>query len=341
VLPTWIKLLVSNNSSAHDAAFAAKHFQLVQVAMHHGNYVEEDTTAVCRLAKKANASTPCLFYWNTEKIYNSSVTAQYMINSKPEWLLQDDDGKFAHAKGDLFCPDYRNSAAGDFYLSACVNATRSGVVDGCVLDSAQNFNEVDTAMLVNGRFTEEEKQEYVTGKRGALQRLQQRVPDKELYVHCSECLSEDKTCTGMSGQMSQKFDVTSEWVDVMRLLASEGKGFQVYNDGKNKLSCDNDDDRGAMMGTFLIGAGNNSYFNCGPNCANAALYPEFTKPLGDPLGDAREEANGILTRQFAHGAVAKFQPGANSTLRGRACIVWADGTISGKCPTGSSAGHTA
>jgi hypothetical protein len=38
----------------------------------------------------------------------------------------------------------------------------------------------------------------------------------------------------------------------MRLLASEGKGFQVYNDGKNKLSCDNDDERGAMIGTFLF-----------------------------------------------------------------------------------------
>jgi hypothetical protein len=123
-------------------------------------------------------------------------------------------GKFAHAKGDLFCPDYRNPAAGDFYLSVCANATRSGVVDGCVLDSAQNFNEVDTAMLANGKFTEEEKQQYVTGKRGALQRLQHRVPDKELYVHCSDCLSDEgRTCKGMSGQMSQKSDITSEWVE--------------------------------------------------------------------------------------------------------------------------------
>ena len=93
-----------------------------------------------------------------------------------------------------------------------------------------------------------------------------------------------------------------------------------------------------LIGAFLVGAGNNSYFNCGPNCSNSHVYPEFRKPLGAPLELAQAstgEGNGshaVLTRRFAHGAVAKFQPGANATTRGQACVVWADGSISGKCP---------
>ena len=89
---------------------------------------------------------------------------------------------------------------------------------------------------------------------------------------------------------------------------------------------------GSSPGAFLVGAGENAYFNCGPNCNNDKIYPEFRKPLGAPLEDAREGGGGVLTRRFAHGAVAMFRPGANATERGEACVVWGDGVVSGVCP---------
>ena len=73
----------------------------------------------------------------------------------------------------------------------------------------------------------------------------------------------------------------------------------------------------------------------GPNCNNSYIYPEYRKPLGAPLEDAQAAPGGVLTRRFAHGAVAKFRAGASSTARGQACVVWADRSISGKCPTDS------
>ena len=333
VLPTWVKLTVSSTNASH-TAFVAENFPLVQVTIHHGNHTEADDIAVCRQVKEANPSTSCLFYWNTEKIQNSTLTAQYMINSKSEWLLRDDHGRYAEALHGHLCPDYRQPAAGDFYLSACLNATHSGVVDGCTLDSGQNFNEPDTEMLTKKYvFTKQEQDQYVSGKRGALQRLQQNAAGKAMFVHCGLCLTEGHTCAGMSAQMSQHFDATQAWVDALRLLASEGKGLLMYDDGarKKRLDCSHDKQRGMLIAAFLVGAGNNSYFNCGPNCNNSHVYPEFRKPLGAPLSEA-QTANGVLTRRFAHGAVAKFRPGEDATTRGQACVVWGDGTVSGKCP---------
>lgn len=289
---------------------------------------------------------------------NSTLTAQYMIRHKPAWLLKDDRGNYAHAKGSMFVPDYRIQAAGAYYLSACQNATLSGVVDGCVLDSATNFNEADTAMLTSEyAFTKEEQASYVDGKRGALQHLQDTVPGTPLYAHCSTCLSAGKTCAGIRGQMTQKFDVSMEWVEILELMAAQGKQFMVYNDGQNGLDCENEDDRGAMLGTFLVGAGNSTYFNCGPNCANANVYPDYSKHLGVPLDSkaVRYSAGigtpdssvstpggksvrskvlpGLIVRRFSSGTVAKFRPGSSSTVRGEACVEWADGTVSGTCPT--------
>ena len=235
VLPTWVKLSLSTTNASH-TAFAAKNFELVQATMHHGDYVEADNIALCRQAKEASPSTACLFYWNTDKIRNASVTAQYMIQAKPQWLLQDDKGRFAEALHGHLCPDYRNAKAADYYLSACLDATRSGFVDGCALDSAQDFNEVDTSMLTTDyKFTKAEQQQYVSGKRGALQRLQQHAEGKAMFAHCNTCLGDASrhqgghmvsghTCGGMSGQATQKFDATQDWVDALRLLASEGKG---------------------------------------------------------------------------------------------------------------------
>merc|ERR1711953_1327344 len=136
---------------------------------------------------------------------------------------------------------------------------------------------------------------------------------------------------------SQKFDVTQEQVEELQFFASIGQMLLIYNDGHSasKLSCDNDDDRGAMLGTFLVAAGKHSYFNCGPNCDNNRLYPEMTLPLGPPLGEA-QLIGGILMRNFTHGAVAKFRAGAQRTDRGEACVVWGDGSVSGKCPEARS-----
>jgi hypothetical protein len=331
VLPLWLKLLVKD-TTAEKAAACAENFQLCMAASHAGGD-EEAQLSVCRHVKAANNGiTPCTFYWNTEKMLNSTATTQRVVSAHPGWLLRDDAGQIVYSKAPLFCIDYRQRPAADFYLSACLNATRSGVVDGCSLDSAKNFNEADDAFLTQ-HFTPWEQQLFVDGKRASLQRLQRLAPGKAMFVHCETCDTAGRTCAGMSAQQIQDFDVTQAYVDVLRLMASEGKAFKLYNDGRNGLSCEDAAQRGALLGTFLVGAGDNAYFNCGPNCNNDKIYPEFRKPLGPPLEDARDAAGtGVLTRRFTHGAVAMFQPGESATARGQACVVWGDGAVSGVCP---------
>ena len=330
VLPKFLKM-AADPPTGYITAVTAD-FQLLYRMMH-GNAVDSDAIVACRLVKQANASRPCLFYLNTEKILNSTAAAQFMIKERPSWLLRDDNGTpVFDSRTQSFCPDYRNAAAGQYYLSACVNATKSGVVDGCYLDSAKNFNEVDPEKIWSQyNFSGPEEDAFVRGKRASLQQLQRDVDGKVLFPHCATCLEPGKTCGGMSGQGSQHFDVNQETVDQLQLMGREGKAFLVYSDGSTGLSCADNDQRGSMLATFLIGAAENFYFNCGPNCDNNKIYPEFTKPLGMPLGDAHAEGD-VLMRKFTYGAVAKFKPGSNSTARGKACIVWADGMQSGVCP---------
>ena len=62
------------------------------------------------------------------------------------------------------------------------------------------------------------------------------------------------------------------------------------------------------------------------------MQPEFSKPLGVPLGPARYDG-AALVRGFASGTNTTFLPHAtNRTAMGVGCVRWADGSVSGVCP---------
>jgi len=96
----------------------------------------------------------------------------------------------------------------------------------------------------------------------------------------------------------------------------------------------------ATLATFLAGMGKYAYYGKGEGwgstgesaCDTWLERPaEFSKPLGEPTGDATEVAPGVFTRSFATGT----RVFVNTTKGGGHCIFWSDGSITGdttNCP---------
>jgi hypothetical protein len=98
----------------------------------------------------------------------------------------------------------------------------------------------------------------------------------------------------------------------------------------------------SSLAAFLVGMGTYSYFGVGggwdgdgPSACSTWLrrYPEYDKPLGEPLADG-VQSNGVWTRSFASGTHVWVNESFNPRHTppggpGRACIWWADGTTTG------------
>lgn len=66
------------------------------------------------------------------------------------------------------------------------------------------------------------------------------------------------------------------------------------------------------VGAFLIAAGPHSYYMCGGwGSATVQWFPMFDLPLGNPLGDAILDHNGIYKRVFSKGTIVTFDTNTN------------------------------
>ena len=79
-----------------------------------------------------------------------------------------------------------------------------------------------------------------------------------------------------------------------------------------------------QLALFLLGAGHQAYFACGPwHSTLTSLedkgpwHPEYERKLGAPLGDAVLGPGGIYTRTFASGTTASY-----NVSSGVGTIVW-------------------
>jgi hypothetical protein len=114
---------------------AATQFSMVVVTHHHGPV--DAAVAACRRVKLSAPSCNCIIYWNVQLVINSSAVGRSMdpvTGSRRGWLLRDDAGELMLPAGKFLTPDYRLRGVGEWFLSGCANATRSGWVDGCNLD---------------------------------------------------------------------------------------------------------------------------------------------------------------------------------------------------------------
>jgi hypothetical protein len=343
---------------------AAAKFSMVVVTLHHGQIA--DVVAACRRVKLAAPHASCIVYWNVQIVINSTEAGVELQSTRQDWLLRDNRGEQMFPAGRFLTPDYRIKEAGEWFLTGCANATRSGWVDGCNLDGGNEFWYAYSGFLRHDeQFPVQEQQQYVQSFRSALQELQASIPTKVLFLHCEQCVipptqrsaATGSLCAGvlvggpcvsgwcaglgngsaigMNGQAIETFFPSQQYVDILKYMAACGKWFKAYVDSAQQLNCADPVSRGDLLAAWLVGAGDGAFLLCGIE-GESILLPDFIKALGEPHGSADQDASlgtrGGMVREFASGTRAIFAAGVNHTARGSGCVRWGDGTVTGQCP---------
>jgi hypothetical protein len=325
----------------------------------------------CRKVKALNASTQCLMYTESDWA-RTEYHLGHMLDADPSLELACKDahttdtfcnqsaggfsmvGAGGGCKGTLIkkvyhAYDFNNSRTRELWIERVVNATDTGFVDGAFIDG----NRGGWNSNVAGACPKAKKAGWAAGLAQATSELAHRLgPDRTLISNypTPEAL---EFCTG--GMMERGGDshavqqfgkkTCGPWKTPC-LLDFHAQYFADPKDGK--------------MASFLLGVQKYGYFgggsgwgSAGPNACALWLkqFPEFSKPLGGPLGDMktttaawpgalcdssgsrRANTTGCLfTRAFASGtkvAVGQYlTPDDPSRPHNRgSCIYWSDGSV--------------
>ena len=267
-------------------------------------YEEDKVVVSCSALKAHNLNISCIFYLNTELDFTGFRLYDEFERRPDLWLMQSSGSVPVQQHGPQWgckhgsCPaeglklaDFSVPAAADFWLIACANMTAHKSVDGCNLDRAShlgNFTQVPSSNWAprNGA------QAFNDGKLAGFQHLQQVVGDGPIIANCHSCLSDDTVIPGVYSQNLEGFNVAEEWIEKMQVLARHKKLAKAHfstSDGSG-AGCLNATVVEPAIATFLIGAGENSFFSCangwtgkGKDGAIApwvTWLPQYDEPLG-------------------------------------------------------------
>jgi len=296
---------------------------------------EEKIVEQCKAIKERDPTIATVFYYNAVLswyFYNMDVVMQ----STPAYQLKDSySGKAVHAPGDRhFDPpaagmlvfDHSKQEARQYWISACINATKSGYVDGCFSDSssvdthktAAHLNDADHAAFEFGKVQSmTELTEFFGGHAG------------EPYDGSDGVLiAKYPNQSGINAVQIEFF--TPDEAGIAELMDGVSRGYLMQahagvDDAASIAGCNNLPRMTTLVAAFLIAAGDNSYFGTGPWISPGIDDVEqrwcaqlFDRPIGKPLGNATKQAGTSLwTRSFASGT--------NVTLDTRAevgTIIW-------------------
>ena len=188
--------------------------------------------------------------------------------------------------------DFANPAARELFLSDCVNATLTGVVDGCYMDRATG-----TSPVVN--LSTAQAKEYMDGHITMLNDLQIILGDGPVIGN------------GAYGPPHDRTSISMAQLEEFSPLKSGGKGnltdlFTGVKNGRGMAVHTMVFPTESIIAAFLIGAGPRCYFGFGSwstiyDTLSHRWSPLFDFPLGKPLGDAvLHEGTKTYHRQFVH-----------------------------------------
>ena len=187
-----------------------------------------------------------------------SVHAQMLAD--PSLMLHDASGKVAK----MSCPspaspcdvfDFGNAKARDLFNSVCINATKSGVVDGCFVDRAVDGTPTDSGddrvpcSGSNCRYklnlSNETIQAYAAGHVQVLTDLQKALGDGPLVAnHASGPPHDNMVAGSVSFAMLESFGASNKSINDLLVASANRRGIQAH--GKLTEDC---------LAAFLIGAG--------------------------------------------------------------------------------------
>lgn len=265
--------------------------------------------------RQVNPKATTIFY------YNSVINfVQYAFQGKgfpDKQLLRNAKGKLitVNHRGDQSVFDFGQAAAREEWIAECVNATKTGWVDGCFVDRAMDgapcCKTEDSGLpaptgcaQTSSPMTPAQCTAYRQGHFDAINNLTAAIaPGPVIGNHAYTTNPHLYPLLNLTGSMTEGIPTTEGGLEMLRWHAERGLAFQAH-----KSTCPHPGaERTDVLAHFLIGAGELAYFGCGGwdtsgNNASAwdsRWFEEFERPLGAPVADGvKNNKTGTWTRSF-------------------------------------------
>jgi len=277
--------------------------------------------------KKLNPKMKVIFYWNTFLDY-SMYEAHDVYAQRPEWWLHQLDGELDLKNGRMMRYDLSNSEFRDWWTDVAAKAVVEGSSDGVFMDALpQVVAERNRALWGDEKF-----EAIQQGLEDIIRETREKIGEDNLIVYNGirstpnwgmGFVFPEYTDAAMIEHFGDFQSGTKEMMlrDILEMEQGGKDGKIVVMKGWAGFTFI---DRDAMakplaekqrianesllfpLACFLAGAQENCYFiyNWGYRMNTGALewYPEFDKPLGEPLNDMVQEG-WELSREYTHASV--------------------------------------
>lgn len=234
------------------------------------------------------------------------------------------DRHFNPPKKGMLVFDDAQEAVRAFWLDTCFKAVATGLVDGCFSDSSE-VGSHNTGRALNRTYNVSYEAGKVTTMAEATKRFGGAAGKPYPQNATGTLVGKFPDQQGVNAIQIEMFNSSEK--ELLVLMAGVAKGYLVQaHVSVNNLPVTNHGCPEMLdtAATFLIGAGENSYFGSGSWIAagladvQSRWCPElFERPLGRPKADAVKGSDGVWRREFASGTKVTFDGNT-----GKGTIAW-------------------
>ena len=257
-------------------------------------FAEDKIIDALRGVKERNPNVSTVLYYNSILDWPFYRLHALMLQH-PELWARDAKGAVCRSDGDGSFPnhtnmlsfDFRQQAARDLWAAACLNATRTGFVDGCFSDRSDGVPACKLA----------DPSAFREGHLAVHQELQAALGAGPLIAN-------NALLPGVNATMIEGFVANEASILQLQRAAASGRLVQAHAGYGEDGTADEHCSKGVTnsLAAFLIGAGERSYYGCShgwkvqADPIEDAWRPEYDRPLGTPSGLA--EKNGTHYRRI-------------------------------------------
>eukprot|EP00935_MAST-01C_sp_MAST-1C-sp1_P000698 g698.t1 len=285
--------------------------------------VEKPMYAAFNAIKAKNKNVTTIMYLNSMfdfSMYKLAGLANDLEKQGKRVLLRDKNDKIVYLcnDGNYYCNvtnfDWASQAAKDLWMEEVANATAFGGVDGFFADHAsamlKPLGQSKEPTLCNGsgpkrtcwHFSNQQADAFNEGHKWLVNHTQDIVAKLGGPV--------------VDGPYSRWGIDACDPISLNRTVQTGQRGEGPYVLEVSRGACNPTE---SCLASFLLVAEKFSYLACFADEPSLPMNPNFTKPLGEPLGPAVEAPpkSGLWTRHFSHGTVVRYD-----TKRNRGTVQW-------------------
>jgi hypothetical protein len=299
------------------------------------NGMEQGTFYASKIIKKFNPDSKVLFYWNSRIDYGQLYSFGNILDASahPEWAMKDLKGELVTVQNgrrktyNPTIPEFRK-----WWVKIPTQAVVKGKLDGVFVDAVLQYAGGENVKVK--QYGEQKYKEIMSGLFDMMGELKNQLGKDKLVIANALRGTNAAPDNGrifypyIDGAMIEHFcdlsgrskEVIARDIELLQDAAEQGK--IVVAKGWPRLNFTNTAEIKAMsqkqledmsradivfpLATFLVGAGKYAYFcySWGYDHTQGGMidYPEYNKPLGEPLGPATKNGY-IYTREFKNASV--------------------------------------